>query len=250
MKVPFGTFLKGEIKMIKIENLNKEYVLGVKVVKDLNLHIKPGEIFGFLGPNGAGKTTTLKMITGVSSIDKGSIQINGIDITSNPLEAKKQFGFVPDNPDIFLRLKGIEYLRFMASVYGMDTEDANKKIEEYAKRFEIYDALNKQINDYSHGMRQKIVLIGALIHEPKVWILDEPMTGLDPHSSRLIKDMIREHTAKGNTVLFSTHVLEVAEKLCNKVAIIKNGKIIANGTMAEVKKDKSLESAFLESANA
>lgn len=237
--------------MIKIENLNKEYVLGVKVVKDLNLHIKPGEIFGFLGPNGAGKTTTLKMITGVSGIDKGSIQINGIDITSNPLEAKKQFGFVPDNPDIFLRLKGIEYLRFMASVYGMDTEDANKKIEEYAKRFEIYDALNKQINDYSHGMRQKIVLIGALIHEPKVWILDEPMTGLDPHSSRLIKDMMREHTAKGNTVLFSTHVLEVAEKLVDRIGIIRKGELVFVGTINELKEkynasEESLEELFLE----
>jgi len=237
--------------MIKIKNVNKEYVVGTKVVNDLTLEIKEGEIFGFLGPNGAGKTTTLKMITGVSSIDSGSIEINGIDITKNPLEAKKQFGFVPDSPDIFLRLKGIEYLRFMARVYGVDPNSVNDKIEDYAKRFEIYDALNKQINDYSHGMRQKIVLIGALIHDPKVWILDEPLTGLDPQSSFLLKEMMREHVSKGNSVLFSTHVLEVAEKLVDRIGVIRKGELIFVGTLEELKdkynaSDESLEELFLE----
>ena len=237
--------------MIKIKNVNKEYVVGTKVVNDLTLEIKEGEIFGFLGPNGAGKTTTLKMITGVSSIDSGSIEINGIDITKNPLEAKKQFGFVPDSPDIFLRLKGIEYLRFMARVYGVDPNSVNDKIEDYAKSFEIYDALNKQINDYSHGMRQKIVLIGALIHDPKVWILDEPLTGLDPQSSFLLKEMMREHVSKGNSVLFSTHVLEVAEKLVDRIGVIRKGELIFVGTLEELKdkynaSDESLEELFLE----
>ena len=237
--------------MIKIKKVNKEYVVGTKVVNDLTLEIKEGEIFGFLGPNGAGKTTTLKMITGVSSIDSGSIEINGIDITKNPLEAKKQFGFVPDSPDIFLRLKGIEYLRFMARVYGVDPNSVNDKIEDYAKRFEIYDALNKQINDYSHGMRQKIVLIGALIHDPKVWILDEPLTGLDPQSSFLLKEMMREHVSKGNSVLFSTHVLEVAEKLVDRIGVIRKGELIFVGTLEELKdkynaSDESLEELFLE----
>ena len=238
--------------MIKIKNVSKEYVLGIKVVKDLNLEIRPGDIFGFLGPNGAGKTTTLKMITGVSSISEGCIEINGYDVTKEPLESKKQFGFVPDNPDVFLRLKGLEYLRFIARVYGVDAKEADQKIEEFAKRFEIYDALNKQINDYSHGMRQKIVLIGALIHNPKVWILDEPLTGLDPQSSFLLKEMMREHVSQGNTVLFSTHVLEVAEKLVDRIGVISKGELIFVGTIEELKEkynardDESLEQLFLE----
>ena len=237
--------------MIKINQVNKEYVVGTKVVKDLTLDIRDGEIFGFLGPNGAGKTTTLKMITGVSSIDSGNIEINGVDITKDPLEAKKQFGFVPDNPDMFLRLKGIEYLSFMAKVYGVSHKDVKNRIEDYAKRFEIYDALNKQIKDYSHGMRQKIVILGALIHEPRVWILDEPLTGLDPQSAHLLKEMMREHTSKGNTVLFSTHVLEVAEKLVDRIGVIRKGELIFVGTINELKEkynatDDSLESLFLE----
>ena len=217
--------------MIKISNVSKEYVQGTKVVNNLNLEIKDGEIFGFLGPNGAGKTTTLKMITGTTSISEGNIEINNFDITKEPLEAKKQFGFVPDSPDMFLRLKGIEYLKFMATIDGIDPNSINQKIEEYAKRFEIYDALNKQINDYSHGMRQKIILIGALIHNPKVWILDEPLTGLDPQSSYTLKEMMKEHTRNGNTVLFSTHVLEVAEKIVDRIGIIRKGELIFVGTI-------------------
>jgi ABC-2 type transport system ATP-binding protein len=242
---------KEVINMIKIKNVSKEYVTNSKVVNNLNLEIKPGEIFGFLGPNGAGKTTTLKMMTGVTSITEGSIEINGFDITKNPLEAKKQFGFVPDNPDMFLRLKGIEYLRFMATIYGIDPNTINEKIEDYAKRFEIYDSLNKQINDYSHGMRQKIVLIGALIHEPKIWLLDEPLTGLDPQSSYTLKEMMKEHVRNGNTVLFSTHVLEVAEKIVDRIGIIRKGELIFVGTINELKEkynasEGSLEELFLE----
>ena len=237
--------------MIKINNVSKEYVQGVKVVNNLNLEIKDGEIFGFLGPNGAGKTTTLKMMTGVTSITEGKIEINGFDITKDPLEAKKQFGFVPDSPDMFLRLKGIEYLRFMSTIYGIDPNSINEKIENYAKRFEIYDALNKQINDYSHGMRQKIILIGALIHEPKVWLLDEPLTGLDPQSSYALKEMMKEHVKNGNTVLFSTHVLEVAEKIVDRIGIIRKGELIFVGTINELKEkynasEESLEELFLE----
>ena len=237
--------------MIKISNVSKEYVQGTKVVKNLNLEIRDGEIFGFLGPNGAGKTTTLKMITGTTSISEGNIEINNFDITKEPLEAKKQFGFVPDSPDMFLRLKGIEYLKFMATIYGIDPNSINQKIEEYAKRFEIYDALNKQINDYSHGMRQKIILIGALIHNPKVWILDEPLTGLDPQSSYTLKEMMKEHTRNGNTVLFSTHVLEVAEKIVDRIGIIRKGELIFVGTIDELKEkynasEDTLEELFLE----
>ena len=237
--------------MIKINNVSKEYVQGTKVVNNLNLEIKDGEIFGFLGPNGAGKTTTLKMITGTTSISEGNIEINNFDITKEPLEAKKQFGFVPDSPDMFLRLKGIEYLRFMATIYGIDPNSINQKIEDFAKRFEIYDALNKQINDYSHGMRQKIILIGALIHNPKVWILDEPLTGLDPQSSFTLKEMMKEHTRNGNTVLFSTHVLEVAEKIVDRIGIIRKGELIFVGTINELKEkyntsEGSLEELFLE----
>jgi ABC-2 type transport system ATP-binding protein len=242
---------KEVINMIKIKNVSKEYVTNSKVVNNLNLEIRPGEIFGFLGPNGAGKTTTLKMMTGVTSITEGSIEINGFDITKEPLEAKKQFGFVPDNPDMFLRLKGIEYLRFMATIYGIDPNTINEKIEDYAKRFEIYDSLNKQINDYSHGMRQKIVLIGALIHEPKIWLLDEPLTGLDPQSSYTLKEMMKEHVRNGNTVLFSTHVLEVAEKIVDRIGIIRKGELIFVGTINELKEkynasEGSLEELFLE----
>lgn len=237
--------------MIKINNVNKEYVVGTKVVNNLNLEIKEGEIFGFLGPNGAGKTTTLKMITGVTSIDSGSIEVNGYDISNDTLNAKKQFGFVPDNPNMFLRLKGLEYLKFMATIYGQNIKDVQNKIEEYAKQFGIYDALNKPISDYSHGMRQKIVLLGALIHDPKVWILDEPLTGLDPQSSHLLKEMMREHAKKGNTVLFSTHVLEVAERIVDRIGIIRKGELIFVGTIDELKEkynatEDTLEEVFLE----
>ena len=203
-----------------------------------------------MGVNAVAMITEDMSVVGDININ-GSIEINGFDIAKNPLEAKKQFGFVPDNPDMFLRLKGIEYLRFMATIYGIDPNTINEKIEDYAKRFEIYDSLNKQINDYSHGMRQKIVLIGALIHEPKIWLLDEPLTGLDPQSSYTLKEMMKEHVRNGNTVLFSTHVLEVAEKIVDRIGIIRKGELIFVGTINELKEkynasEGSLEELFLE----
>lgn len=236
--------------MIQIQNVTKSYVKGVKSVDSLNLEIKDGEIFGFLGPNGAGKTTTIKMITGVLNPDEGTILIDGKSILSQPLEAKKQFGFVPDNPDMFLRLKGIEYLNFLADIYEISQEVRKQRIEKLTKQFEIYDDLSSQIHTYSHGMRQKIVICGVLLNHPKNWILDEPMTGLDPKSSYDLKEMMREHAKEGNSVFFSTHVLEVAEKLCDRVGIISKGKLVFVGTLEEMKnrfkENKSLEELFLE----
>ena len=236
--------------MIEIKNVSKSYVKNKKSIDSLNLDIKDGEIFGFLGPNGAGKTTTIRMITGILNPDEGDILIDGNSITTNPLEAKKSIGFVPDSPDMFLRLKGIEYLNFMADVYDVPVEKRKTKIEELTKKFEIYDDLNSQIQSYSHGMRQKIVICGALLSEPKNWILDEPMTGLDPKSSFDLKEMMKEHAKSGKTVFFSTHVLEVAEKLCDRVGIVNKGKLVFVGTLAQMKekfKDNgSLEELFLE----
>lgn len=236
--------------MIELINVNKSYNDTNKAVDNINLRIENGEIFGFLGPNGAGKTTTIKMITGILHSDSGSIKINDIDVKENPLKAKKQFGFVPDNPDMFLKLKGIEYLNFMADIYEVSKEDRKTKIEELSKKFDLESALGDQIQSYSHGMRQKIILMGALIHNPSVWILDEPMTGLDPKSSYILKEMMREHADRGNVAFFSTHVLEVAEKLCDRVAIINKGKVLFCGTLEEIrnhfKENDSLERIFLD----
>lgn len=236
--------------MISIKNINKSYNGYTKVVDNLSLDIRPGEIFGFLGPNGAGKTTTIKMITGITKPDQGTIHINGKEIQESPVLAKKEFGFVPDNPNVFLRLKGIEYLNFIADAYGVEKELRIKRIQRLAKRFAMDKALSDQINSYSHGMRQKIVIIGVLLHSPNVWILDEPMTGLDPKASHLLKVMMKEHTAENKSVFFSTHVLEVAEKICDRVAIINQGKILYVGSVEEIKEksqeNKDLESIFLE----
>lgn len=236
--------------MIELINVTKSYSGETKAVDNLTLTVAEGEIVGFLGPNGAGKTTTIKMITGILNADSGIIKINGIDIKNNPLDAKKQFGFVPDNPDMFLRLKGIEYLNFMADIYNVPTAARKSRIEDLAQRFEMADALSDQIQSYSHGMRQKIVIMGVLIHNPSVWILDEPMTGLDPKSSYTLKEMMRVHAQSGRTVFFSTHILEVAEKLCDKVAVISKGKVLFYGTMNEMrehfKANESLEKMFLE----
>ena len=236
--------------MIEIKNVSKSYIKGKKTLDNLNLEIKNGEIFGFLGPNGAGKTTTIKIITGILNADEGDVLIDGKSITNNPLEAKKRLKFTPDNPDMFLKLKGIEYLNFMADVYEVSTEKKKKKIEELTKKFEIYKDLNNQIQSYSHGMRQKIVICGALLSEPNNWILDEPMTGLDPKSSYDLKEMMREHAKSGKTVFFSTHILEVAEKLCDRVGIINKGKLVFVGTLEEMKEkfkeNASLEELFLE----
>ncbi len=236
--------------MIELTNVTKSYNGTYKAANDVNLQIKDGEIFGFLGPNGAGKTTTIKMITGIATQDSGTIKINGIDTKERPLESKKTFGYVPDSPDMFLRLKGIEYLNFMGDIYGVEAKVRKDRIQDLANRFDMATALGDKIQSYSHGMRQKIVLMGALIHNPAVWILDEPMTGLDPKSSFILKEMMREHADNGNTVFFSTHVLEVAEKVCDRVAIINKGKILFCGTLEEMKdhfkENNSLEKMFLE----
>ena len=236
--------------MIKIENVTKSYIRGKKSVDNINLEIKDGEIFGFLGPNGTGKTTTIKMITGILNPDQGDIYIDGKSIKKEPIEAKKAFGFVPDSPDMFLKLKGIEYLNFLAQIYEVPEKEKKERIQKLTKKFEIYNNLNEQIESYSHGMRQKIVICGALLNNPKNWILDEPMTGLDPKSSFDLKEMMKEHSRKGNAVFFSTHVLEVAEKLCDRVGIINNGKLAFVGTLDEMKaqfnENTSLEELFLE----
>ncbi|MBP3830930.1 MAG: ABC transporter ATP-binding protein [Clostridia bacterium] len=236
--------------MIKIQNVSKSYKKGNKVVENLNLEIKDGEIFGFIGQNGAGKTTTIKMITGILEIDEGDIFIDGKSITKEPEEAKKQFGLVPDSPDMFLKFSGIEYLNFIADCFNVNQEDRKKRIEKLSKEFGIYDELENKIESYSHGMRQKIVIIGVLLHNPKNWILDEPITGLDPKSSFDLKSLMKEHAKKGNTVFFSTHILEIAEKLCDRIAIINKGKIVFVGTLNELKnmhKDKNtLEEIFID----
>ena len=239
--------------MIKIQNVSKSYKKGNKVIENLNLEIKDGEIFGFIGQNGAGKTTTIKMITGILEIDEGDIFIDGKSITKEPVEAKKQFGLVPDSPDMFLKFSGIEYLNFIADCFNVNQEDRKKRIEELSKEFGIYDELENKIESYSHGMRQKIVIIGVLLHNPKNWILDEPITGLDPKSSFDLKSLMKEHARKGNTVFFSTHILEIAEKLCDRIAIINKGKIVFVGTLDELKslhKDKNtLEEIFIDILN-
>ncbi len=234
--------------MITLNSVSKSYRKGVKSVDNVSLEIRNGEIFGFLGPNGAGKTTTIRMITGILAPDEGSVIIDGYDIEKNPFEAKRQFSFVPDSPDMFLNLKAIEYLNFCADIY--DVKDRQQKIESLTKKFEIYDSLNNQIQSFSHGMRQKVVICGALLHSPKNWILDEPMTGLDPKSSYDLKEMMREHARNNNCVFFSTHVLEVAEKLCDRVGIISKGKLLFVGTLEEMrehfKEEGTLEELFLE----
>ena len=236
--------------MIELSNVSKSYPgKDRRAVDSLTWTVADGRITGFFGPNGAGKSTTLKMIFGVHSIDEGSITINGHDITTDAVEAKRQFGYVPDDPDRFLRLTGIEYLNFMADVYGTPVEKREPFIEECGRRFEIYDALGSRISDYSHGMRQKAHVMAALIHEPSVWILDEPMTGLDPKGAYELKEMMREHAARGNSVLFSTHVLETADALCDDVCIIAHGCKLFDGTLEELRQanpGKTLEQVFLE----
>ena len=236
--------------MIEIKNISKEYKKNKKVINNIILEIKDGEIFGFLGPNGAGKTTTIKMMTGILEIDEGDIFIDGKSIKENPIEAKRLIGLVPDNPDAFLKLRGIEYLNFMADIYEVSTEDRIKRIKELSEKFEINNVLNNKVESYSHGMRQKLIIIGVLLHNPKNWILDEPMTGLDPKSSFELKNMMREHANQKNTVFFSTHILDVAERLCDRIGIIDKGKLLFVGTYEDLKKElkenKSLEELFME----
>ncbi len=235
--------------MITIRNVSKTYNGKVKAVDKISLDIQDGEIFGFLGPNGAGKTTAIKMMTGILEPDEGIIEISGHDIVKDTVAAKRSFGFVPDDPNIFPRLKAIEYLRFMGDIYQVPAGERAERVTSLAERFELADALADRIQSYSHGMRQKLVIMGALLHNPDVWILDEPMTGLDPKSSFQLKEMMHEHTDNGKSVFFSTHVLEVAEKICDRVAIIDHGRILFVGTIADMRRkfqtDASLEAMFL-----
>ncbi len=236
--------------MIKLENISKSYNKKQNVVENINIEIKDGEILGFLGSNGAGKTTIIKMISGILEIDKGNIYVDDIDISKNPYDAKKKIGLVLDNPNMFLNLKGIEYLNFIADMYEIDKNIRRDRIIKWSKKFNMEEALLEKIESYSHGMRQKIVLIGVLVHEPKNWILDEPITGLDPKAIYDLKNIMREYVQKGNTVFFSTHILEVAENLCDRVCIINKGKIFFIGKIEELKNklntDKTLEKIFME----
>lgn len=231
--------------MLKIEHLTKVYG-GKKAVDDLSLHIQPGEIYGFIGHNGAGKTTTLKSVVGILQFDAGEITIDGISIREQPLACKKKFAYIPDNPDLYDFMTGIKYLNFIADVFGVDENTRQERIRKYADLFEITNDLGQPIAAYSHGMKQKLAIIAAWMHDPKLIIMDEPFVGLDPKASHLLKGMMREVCDNGGAIFFSTHVLEVAEKLCDKVAIIKGGKLIRSGTMEEVKGDDSLEEVFLE----
>lgn len=231
--------------MLLIDRYTKLY--GKKVAVDnLSLHIKPGEIYGFIGHNGAGKTTTLKACAGILNFEYGNILIDGISIKEKPMECKKKIAYIPDNPDLYGFLTGATYLNFIADIYKVPLEIRNKRIEDFADKYGIIDDLGMPINSYSHGMRQKIAIISALIHEPKLILMDEPFVGLDPKASHTLKNQMREICDNGGAIFFSTHVLEVAEKLCDKVAVIKDGRLIASGTMAEVKGNLSLEDAFLE----
>jgi len=238
--------------MLKITQASKSYGSDVKAVDGLNLEVKPGEIFGFLGPNGAGKTTTIKMVVGVLTPDEGTILVNGLDIAKDNIEAKKQIGFVPDEAQIWEKLTGVEYLNFMGDVYRVPGEERERRILPLLETFEMAGAVKDPIGSYSRGMRQKICLIGSLLHRPPLWILDEPMMGLDPRSSFLLKEIMRSHADQGGAVFFSTHVMEIAERLCDRVGIIHRGKVIAVGTVDEIRTlfaqggDKSLEEIFLQ----
>lgn len=236
--------------MIEINDVSLSYVKDLKVIDNINFKVEDGTVFGFIGPNGAGKTTTIEMITGVLNIDEGDILIDGKSIKKHPLEAKKQFGFVPDTPDVFEKLTGLEYLNFIGDIYDVPENIRLEKVKKLAEEFGVSKFLKDRIQSYSHGMRQKLLIISVLLHNPKNWILDEPMTGLDPKASYTLKKLMKEHASKGNTVFFSTHVLEVAEKLCDKIAVIDKGKIIFVGTCDEIKEksktNSSLEESFLK----
>ena len=231
--------------MLKIAHLTKTF--GEKTaVDDLSLEIAPGEIYGFIGHNGAGKTTTLKSVVGIQQFDAGEITIGGISLKKDPLACKRQLAYIPDNPDLYDFMTGIKYLNFIADIFGVSASDRQERIRNYADLFELTDDLAQPIAAYSHGMKQKLAILSAWIHTPKLIIMDEPFVGLDPKASHLLKGMMREVCDGGGAIFFSTHVLEVAEKLCDKVAIIKSGKLIRSGTMEEVKGDDSLEDVFLE----
>lgn len=235
--------------MLKIKNYTKIYANGKVGAKNISLEVKAGDIFAFIGPNGAGKTTTIKSIVGVGEITSGDIFIDGISVKDNPIECKKRLAYIPDSPDIYASLTGIQFINLIADIFRVEKSLRYERTQKYAEVFEITKDLNSPISTYSHGMKQKVVLIAAFVHNPKILILDEPFVGLDPKASFSLKKIMKEFVKGGGAIFFSTHILEVAEKLCNKVAIIKNGEIIANGTMSDIKKDKNLEDVFLEIAN-
>ena len=231
--------------MLRIEHLTKTYDTK-KAVDDLSLHIQAGEIYGFIGHNGAGKPTTIKACCGILQFDQGEIYVDGVSVRKDPLACKAKIAYIPDNPDLYEFMSGIQYLNFIADVFGVSQQDRQARIRQYADLFELTGDLAQPVNAYSHGMKQKLAIISALIHSPKLVILDEPFVGLDPKASHLLKGIMREICDQGGAIFFSTHVLEVAEKLCDKVAIVKGGRLIKSGTMEEVKGDESLESVFLE----
>lgn len=231
--------------MLKIEHLTKSYG-DKKAVDDLSLHIAPGEIYGFIGHNGAGKTTTIKACCGILQADCGEVYIDGISVKENPIAAKAKLAYIPDNPDLYTFMTGIQFLNFIGDVFGVSAEDRQARIRKYADLFLLTSDLAQPISAYSHGMKQKLAVISALLHEPKLLIMDEPFVGLDPKASHILKELMRELCNAGGAIFFSTHVLEVAEKLCDKVAIIKNGRLIKSGAMEDVKGDASLENVFLE----
>ena len=231
--------------MLKIENLSKSYG-EKKAVIDLSIHIAPGEVYGFIGHNGAGKTTTLKACAGILQFDKGEIFVDGVSMKKDPIGCKKKMAYIPDNPELYDFMTGLQYLDFIADIYGVTIEERKERIHKYASAFEIEKDLPALISSYSHGMKQKLAIISAWIHNPKLIMMDEPFVGLDPKAAKLLKDMMREVCDNGGAIFFSTHVLDVAEKLCDKVAIIKKGELIRSGTMEQVKGDESLEDVFLE----
>lgn len=231
--------------MLEIKNYSFEYVEGKKVVRNLNLFVKEGDIYGFVGRNGAGKSTTIKSVVGIHHITSGDILLDQVSIKENEIDFKKNIAYIPDNPLLYEHLTGIQYLNFIADMYDVTYKVREEKITKYAKEFALYDNLSDLISSYSHGMKQKLVLIAAFLHDPKMYVLDEPFVGLDPKASFKLKEILKEEASKGKIIFFSTHVLDVAEKLCNKIAIIDEGKLVVDGSMKKVIKDKSLEEIFM-----
>ena len=232
--------------MLQIKNYSLEYIKGKKVIDGLNLSVREGDIYAFVGRNGVGKTTTIKSIVGINHITEGDIELDKISILKDPIKYKSMIAYVPDNPILYEHLTGIQYLNFVADMFDLTYKERENKIKEYSKKFELYNDLNDLVSSYSHGMRQKLVLIGAFMHDPKLYVLDEPFVGLDPKASFTLKELLREKAKEGKIIFFSTHVLDVAEKLCNRIAIIKDGKLIVDGDMNRIIKDKSLEETFME----
>ncbi len=232
--------------MLTIKNYSLEYIEGKKVIENLNLSVREGDIYAFVGRNGVGKTTTIKSIVGINHITEGDILLDKISILKEPIKYKSMLAYVPDNPILYEHLTGIQYLNFLADMYELTYKQREKAIKEYGEKFELYNDLNDLISSYSHGMKQKLVLIGAFMHDPKLYVLDEPFVGLDPKASFVLKEILKEKANEGKIIFFSTHVLDVAEKLCNRIAIIKEGKLIVDGDMDRIIKDKSLEETFME----